>query len=130
MGRVSHPLFARPIGRVFKMCVLVPTKPHFVTLQLRRGTAGYRYAPFYSNPCQHASSLVSSHHSHNLMGIRSEILQLELILPGFLVPLQIDLVGSNEGAASFLAAGLKNDLHQCERVILNAATAAKFGKCL
>src|SRR6266404_3479944 len=112
MGRVSHPFYALgPSGECLKCAFLSPQNRTSSPSNFGADLLATDTHPSIQIRVKHASSLVSQHHSHNLVGIRSEILQLELILPGFLVPLQIDLAGSNEGAASFLAAGLKNDLH-------------------
>src|SRR5438046_3887320 len=128
MGRVSPLNAPGPSGRCFKCAFLSPknrtSSPSNFGADLL-ATDTHPSAQFVFN----ASSLVSSHHAHNLVRERSEILQHQLILPALFISLQIDLAGSDEGPASLLAAGLKHDFHQSHRVILHSATAPQFRIC-
>ena len=67
--------------------------------------------------------MLATHHPHDLVWERTEILQLKLILAGLLVLFHVDCARGDEGAAS-LSLGVDDDFYNAERIIRNSIATA------
>src|SRR5207249_7781417 len=63
------------------------------------------------------------------MRIRAEVFEFELIFPGLLVALQIDLTSCDESATAF-AFGVHDDFHNSKRIVRAAISTADFSDSL